>query len=109
MRSFLVSILKQDKCCLTKEKDHDVLMVHVHWSDFSPNVMRKYIGFKNMELVPQNLASGKYLSTLYNQFKAELSLPCKTIERIYLNTDETRYLRWFFSETEVESFCIEKL
>jgi hypothetical protein len=100
---------RSTRSCYLERNHYRILALtlpHVEcWSD----ACERHLGWKGVRFDHQNNAEQKPLGALYRRFKAKLRLPASLIRRLYHDSAETEYLRWFFSAAEVDIMCAKAI
>ena len=95
---------KEKKCLLVDRGHYKILVVCLEHSDKWQTIFEKELGFKGIEMSRHNQTSDKMVSEMYSDFKSNLSLPKSVIKNIYRKEPFVKYLKWFYTDDEIENF-----
>ena len=80
---------------------YDILIIKLEkLKDCYLEAFQEFLGLKNFDLITTNTANQKDYSAAYNTFILEAKLPLQYLTRVY----ESRLVRHFYTEQEVEQF-----
>ena len=107
---FATNQFDKDRKCLLVDRGHcKILLVCLEHSDRWKNILATELGFDGIEMTLHNQASEKMVAQMYSDFKSNLSLPRAFIKNLYFNSSYVKYLRWFYTEGEIEAFFQQSL
>ena len=95
---------KEKKILLVEKGLLKILVVCLEHSDKWQDILEKQFNLKDIELSIQNQANKKGVKDMYADFRKKLYLPDSVIKDIYYNGPYTKYVKWFYTDQEIETF-----
>lgn len=100
---------KDGKYLLVTREKLKILMVCLEHSDKWQEIFQTVLGFKGMEISVINRTIDKTIGQMYTKFKSNLLLPDVFIKKIYHGDPWARYLKWFYTNDEIDRFYKQAL
>jgi len=100
---------KENRYLLVDRGHYKILLLCLEHSDKWQDILSSQLGFDGIEILRSNQASKKDVSKMYDEFKERLRLPFSTIHDIYYDGPFAKYLKWFYTEEEIDDFFKESL
>lgn len=85
---------------IINQNDLDIMIIKLEKIKDLKEQIKKFVGLKKFKLIKENLASKKWYSEVYKEFKSKIEINEEYIDLLY----NSRYMKHFYTKKEIKDF-----